>query len=68
LTAHLSLRSKEIHLGSKVDLFWPSGHGPVCVNAFPGMSFVFGTPPWGAYRDTLKIPMPGDFNQLRFLI
>jgi acyl-CoA reductase-like NAD-dependent aldehyde dehydrogenase len=24
-------------------------YGTVCVNAFPGMSFVFGSPPWGAY-------------------
>ena len=24
-------------------------YGTVCVNAFPGMSFGFGTPPWGAY-------------------
>ena len=24
-------------------------YGTVCLNAFPGMSFVFGTPPWGAY-------------------
>jgi aldehyde dehydrogenase (NAD(P)+) len=24
-------------------------YGTVCVNAFPGMSFAFGSPPWGAY-------------------
>jgi aldehyde dehydrogenase (NAD(P)+) len=24
-------------------------YGTVCVNAFPGMSFVFGSPPWGGY-------------------
>lgn len=24
-------------------------YGTVCVNAFPGMSFGFGSPPWGAY-------------------
>src|SRR6516162_8109575 len=24
-------------------------YGTVCVNAFPGMSFAFGSPPWGSY-------------------
>ncbi len=33
-------------------------YGTVCVNAFPGMSFAFGSPPWGAYPGST----PGDIQ------
>jgi aldehyde dehydrogenase (NAD(P)+) len=30
-------------------------YGTVCVNAFPGMSFAFGSPPWGAYPASTQL-------------
>lgn len=30
-------------------------YGTVCVNAFPGMSFAFGSPPWGAYPGATQL-------------